>query len=256
MLSYCFEGNRAKAMWSSRVDPEVLAHWGSSPELDFNSDLQSAFDQEMGSNVNSRVRYLRPRQVHGSLAVELGVTQEEALDGTPVGEDVGSRVGPTLNVGDAEFVEADAVIAWTSRTAPVVLAADCLPIALYCCETSGVAAVHGGWRGLLGGVLSSASSLLRRGGSGIVLGAVGPYIHRECYEFLGPEQELVVGHFGKDVVDQGHLDLTRVLGSACDEAGVELVFDAGICTGCDPRYPSARKEGTKERLALAVGMRE
>src|SRR5262245_13587512 len=58
---------------------------------------------------------------------------------------------------------------------PLVMTADCLPVAL--AGSGGVAMAHGGWRGLAGGILERAAEAVRAEGA-----AVGPGIGPCCYE--------------------------------------------------------------------------
>lgn len=250
MLSFLFPEGAATALWSSSSEGSVLAQWGSSAVLDSASSLQRAFDRVAQVDEGREVRYVRPRQVHGSTVIEV-----DRLWGSlkRSGDSLAEELAPPSH--GTSFAEADAVVSWSSIGAPVVLTADCLPIALYCAETGGIAAVHAGWRGLVGGVLAETCRLLRRGRSdATIVGAIGPYIHQECYEFKGPEQDLVASRFGPGVFDHDHLNLSLVVEQVCAGEEVDLAFDCGICTGCDPNYPSSRIGGSQERLALAVVM--
>ncbi|MGH2984189.1 MAG: polyphenol oxidase family protein, partial [Solirubrobacterales bacterium] len=58
---------------------------------------------------------------------------------------------------------------------PLVMVADCLPIALT--GRGGVAIVHGGWRGLAGGIVATAAERVEAEAA-----AIGPGIGPCCYE--------------------------------------------------------------------------
>ena len=109
----------------------------------------------------------------------------------------------------------------------LVLAADCLPIAL--ASPRRVAMVHGGWRGLAEGVLERA---LERFEEGPVAAAVGPGIGPCCYE-VGAE---VLDAFADlPGVSSGRmLDLKAVARRRLEAAGVGRVEDVGLCTSCHP----------------------
>lgn len=79
--------------------------------------------------------------------------------------------------------EADGLIG-TGRAAVAVYTADCLPILLADSRQQQVAAVHGGLKGILGGVLSNAiRQLCERGATPDSLFiAIGPAIGPCCYE--------------------------------------------------------------------------
>ncbi len=108
--------------------------------------------------------------------------------------------------------------------------ADCLPIAL--AGDGGVAIVHGGWRGLAGGVIAAGVDALRSrlGVSGPIDAAIGPGAGGCCYE-TGPDVRAAFG--GRDAPGVGRrLDLKEVARRQLVDAGVARVHDVGICTLC------------------------
>ena len=65
--------------------------------------------------------------------------------------------------------------------AAVVFIADCLPVLL--AAPGAVAALHGGWRPLAGGIVDEGVGALREvGGDGPVVAALGPGARGCCYE--------------------------------------------------------------------------
>ncbi len=79
-----------------------------------------------------------------------------------------------------EFQRCDGL--WTDEPGRgvMLLAADCLPVALTRTNgTPAVAVLHVGWRGLLGGIVESGAAAL---GGGKLAGAIGPGIGACCYE--------------------------------------------------------------------------
>ena len=141
-----------------------------------------------------------------------------------------------------EHPERDGV--WTDRAgeAVVVLSADCLPIAL--CRGGpqpAIAAVHAGWRGLLGGVLDAA---VRELGSAALHAALGPAIGRCCYEVGSEVAGPFRARFGADVARAGHLDLRLAARLALEQLGVEKIETVDLCTACDEgRFFSHRRDG-------------
>jgi YfiH family protein len=155
------------------------------------------------------------RQVHGArVAIDAGAAVHEA-DGQ-----VATRVA------GAGF-------------APIVLTADCLPIALSGPE--GVAMLHGGWRGLAAGIVDEGVRAL---GGRIDGAAIGPGAGVCCYE-AGDEVHAAFAHLGPAVRSGRNADLKAVARAKLAEAGVELeqVVDAGLCTMCDDRFFSHRRDG-------------
>lgn len=134
--------------------------------------------------------------------------------------------------------EADGQATRLPGVAPMVLVADCLPVALS--TGDGVAMLHGGWRGLAGGILERGVATLRGlGARGDVHAAIGPGAGPCCYE-AGEEVHAAIGHsVGANV------DLKAAAAERLRAAGVAEVQDVGICTICDERFFSHRRSGGK-----------
>ncbi|MGZ6697705.1 MAG: polyphenol oxidase family protein, partial [Solirubrobacteraceae bacterium] len=124
--------------------------------------------------------------------------------------------------------DADGLVTAAAHLAPLVLVADCLPVALISPEAVGV--LHAGWRGLHGGILAAGVRALRELGATRVAAAVGPGIGPCCYE-VGDEVRAAFG------TSQRTLDLPAIAAGQLAAAGVEEVHDAGLCTHC------ARRDG-------------
>ena len=150
------------------------------------------------------------RQVHGADVVVV----DEAVPGYVTG------------VG-----EADGVATGTRDVAVGVHVADCLPIAVG--GAGGVAMLHGGWRGLAGGVVAEGVRALRAlGARGELEAVIGPGAGGCCYETAEEVREL----FRSYGASRGRLlDLKAVAGAQLHEAGVAGVRDLGICTICSER---------------------
>jgi hypothetical protein len=160
------------------------------------------------------------RQVHGADVVVVA----EPIDGYVVG----------LAQGDAVATAARAV-------ATAVHVADCLPIAVG--GDGAVATLHGGWRGLAGGIVPAGVRALRElGVEGELQAAIGPGVGGCCYE-TGDE---VRAHFSAYDANRGRLlDLKAVAAAQLREAGVGVVEDCSLCTICSPpgRLFSHRRDG-------------
>jgi YfiH family protein len=132
-------------------------------------------------------------------------------------------------------VDADGQVTDRADVSPIVLVADCVPIALVAPE--GVAMLHAGWRGLAGGIVAEGVQRLRGLGAGRMAAAVGPGAGPCCYE-VGEEVHAAFGTSGRTV------DLKAVAQARLVEAGVEEIHDCGLCTMCDPeRFFSHRRDG-------------
>jgi purine-nucleoside/S-methyl-5'-thioadenosine phosphorylase / adenosine deaminase len=140
--------------------------------------------------------------------------------------------------------EVDAHATADPELTPLVMVADCLPVAL--AGPRGVAMAHCGWRGLAGGIVSKAAEAVRAEAA-----AVGPGIGPCCYE-VGEE---VLSEFANlDGVAEGRmLDLAAVATALLGRAGVAAVEMSGLCTKCNPDlFYSHRRDG--ERTGRQAGL--
>jgi YfiH family protein len=148
----------------------------------------------------------------------------------------------------AEPPEADGQATARAGLAPIVLTADCLPIAI--AAPAAVAMVHAGWRGLAGDVVGEGVRAVRElGGTGSLAAAIGPGAGPCCYE-VGDEVRAAFAAHGEAVVDGRNLDLKAIAGRELDAAGVAEVHDSGICTICgDPAlwFSHRRDDGVTGR---------
>lgn len=125
--------------------------------------------------------------------------------------------------------------------APLVLSADCLPVALG--GEGAVAALHAGWRGLAAGVLEQGVIALRElgAGEGEITALIGPGAGPCCYE-VG--EEVHTAFAGRHRYGQ-NIDLRAIARDRLLAAGVTEVRDVEVCTICDERYFSHRREGER-----------
>lgn len=131
----------------------------------------------------------------------------------------------------------DAHVTTRQDIAPIVLAADCLPIALS--TESAVAIVHAGWRGIVDGVIEAAIEALRAAGRADTLHAmIGPGAGPCCYQVAGEARERLRPHLVGD-----HADLKAAAGKRIADAGADSLRDLGLCTICDDRFFSHRRSG-------------
>lgn len=151
---------------------------------------------------------------------------------------VRARPGREHDAGDRPRADGQATA--LTGVGTMVLAADCLPVALGC--AGAVAMVHAGWRGLAAGVLEQGVWALRElVGAEPIVAIVGPGAGVCCYE-VGPE---VHDAFGGAHSRHGHIDLRAVAHDRLVAAGVAEVRDVAVCTICEPRYFSHRREGAR-----------
>ena len=140
--------------------------------------------------------------------------------------------------------EVDAHSTDNQALTPLVMVADCLPIAM--AGPGGVAMAHCGWRGLAGGIAAQTARAIDA-----TAAAVGPGIGPCCYE-VG--EEVLAGFQDLDDVAEGRmLDLTAVARALLARAGVTDVESADLCTSCNPElFYSHRRDG--ERTGRQAGL--
>lgn len=145
--------------------------------------------------------------------------------------------------------EADALVTEERDFALTVAVADCAPVVLVGGEADIVAMVHSGWRGTLAGISGKAA----RAVGGKVRAYIGPCIRSCCYEVSEELAEEFAGRFGPGVVSGRYLSVPDAIGRDLGEAGVEEVYDLGLCTGCrTDLFYSHRKQGPGTGRALAA----
>jgi YfiH family protein len=154
------------------------------------------------------------------LAAALGLDPEQVVFALQVH---GTRL--IRQPSSEQLPEADGHVVTEPGPAPMVLAADCLPVALH--GPAGLAMVHAGWRGLAGGILGAAAEAVEA-----ETAAIGPGIGPCCYE-VGDEVLEAFGDLGEGAVAGRMLDLPEVARRRLAEAGVARVESAGLCTSCE-----------------------
>jgi YfiH family protein len=160
--------------------------------------------------------------------------------------------------------EADALVTDRPGLLLGVRTADCLPLLVADPEHRAVAAIHAGWRGILGGILAEVlRQMAARFGSRpeALLVAVGPAIGPCCYE-VGPE---VAAQFRelfperKDLDARTRLDLAEAARRQLRKAGVpeERLAVASMCTRCGTEeFYSWRRDGPQAgRMLSVIGIR-
>ena len=169
------------------------------------------------------------------LAERVGVAPEWVAMGWQVhGSDLQEWTEPPASRfadPDADLRRVDGHLTDLDGVALLVLAADCLPVAL--AAGGRVAMLHCGWRGLAAGIVERAV----RHFDDAPAAAIGPGIGHCCYEV------------GREVLDAfdapgPHLDLRAVAVRKLEDAGVTDVQHVDLCTSCDPElFFSHRRDG-------------
>ncbi len=161
--------------------------------------------------------------------------------------------------------EGDALVTEVPHAALGIQVADCFPLLIADKERRAVAAVHAGWRGTHGRIVSQTIKRMRKefdSDPRRLVAAIGPGIRECCYE-VGAEVATAFEdvfpnvRVARESTRASHylLDLRAALGAQFAESGVieENVHDLGLCTRCHAeKFFSFRKQGTRAGRLMAV----
>lgn len=167
----------------------------------------------------------------------------------------GDDVVVVTRPGEHAGAHADGAVTAEPGCALAVRTADCAPVVLV--GEAAVGVVHAGWQGLAAGIVARTVAALRTLDEGPLVAHLGPCIRPGCYEFAGPELDLLAHRFGdrvRAVTAWGTpaLDLPAAVGAALAEVGVATVHDGSGCTACDRRWFSHRARAEPERIATVA----
>jgi len=147
--------------------------------------------------------------------------------------------GRFLEPGAEPFPRSDGLATSLRGRPMMLLAADCIPVAIASADGERLAVLHAGWRGLEAGIVEAGAQAV----GGEVVAAVGPGAGPCCYEVGADVAERLQSRFGADVVREGRADLWLCARRALEAAGASAVAVAGECTICNPgRYFSHRRD--------------
>jgi hypothetical protein len=150
------------------------------------------------------------------------------------------------------YTEEDGQATALPDAACAVFVADCVPVLL--AADGAVAALHGGWRGLAGGILAEGTRALEElGGRGPVRAAIGPSARGCCYEVGEEVHAAFAGYDARR--GERNLALEVVVRDQLAAAGVREIHDTGLCTMCaDPAllFSHRRDAGRTGRQAGLV----
>ena len=150
--------------------------------------------------------------------------------------------------------QADALVTDDPSRALSVRVADCLPVLLASADGRRVAAVHAGWRGVLGGAVPAAV----RAGGPFDLAAVGPGIGFDAFEVGAEVVDLFREAFGEGPFlraqgAKGHIDLPAIVDRQLRDLGIARIDRTDRCTHRDAgEFFSHRRDGSPTGRGAAV----
>jgi len=190
--------------WSFRGDHNHIAFLGKGPQR----QRQRAFEDVVG---NPGLRLSWPDQIHSATVV---AAHERGSCGN-----------------------ADALTTTERGVALSIATADCVPIVI--AGQRRLAAIHAGWRGLVGRVIQGTLDELAEEPSSLKAW-IGPAIGACCYE-VGEDVASQVTDASDPAVrihrePRPHLDLAAAAEWQLSRAGVEQVHTVSVCTRCSPAW--------------------
>ena len=132
-----------------------------------------------------------------------------------------------------------------------IMSADCFGVLLF--DPKGIiAAVHAGRAGATLGIVTEAITAMRTLGAQNISAIISPGIHQCCYE-ISPQ---LAKSYNPKYLQGRHLDIKALLYDQLRAENVESITDFAICTACNRRYYSYRREGRTGRFASIIWMEE
>lgn len=152
--------------------------------------------------------------------------------------------------------DTDALVTFEDSLTIGVRTADCVPVLMYAPDVKGVAAVHAGWKGTLGGIVDNTLDVLMKKGADLsrLLVAFGPSISKAAYEV----DEDLAARFASagfseliyypDAAAKPHIDLqgvntARLINRGVSAENIHLHSGCTMLSSRDnfPLYPSYRR---------------
>ena len=175
----------------------------------------------------------------------------------------GDRVVPIATVREADApIDADAVTGHASGDHCAVRTADCLPILMCASDGSEIAAAHGGWRGVLAGIIENTVAALQAN-PGDLLVWLGPAISQENFEVGDEVREAFVVEepnasrfFIPNERGRWQADLYGLARLRLHKCGVRSIYGAHWCTYADPeRFYSYRRGADTGRMVSFIHLK-
>jgi YfiH family protein len=155
---------------------------------------------------------------------------------------------------------------WTDQLpgALGIKVADCLPVSLIDQTSRTAANIHAGWKGSAANIVGRTIAILEEKSefrSGRAQVWLGPSIRQCCFEVgeevvekLRPLVPEVESFLDRSRGERPYLDLVGVNRRILQRAGVPdgAVWDSGLCTRCDGRLHSWRRDGAAAGRVLSI----
>ncbi len=166
----------------------------------------------------------------------------------------GNRV---VRAESADNFEADASFSDNKNIICAVMTADCLPLLLCSQDGSCIAAVHGGWRGLLAGVIENTVASMQQKH---LLAWMGPAIGPKCFQVSEEVRAAFIDKkadyskaFSKQENDKWLADIYLIARITLAAIGITRIYGGEYCTVTDHnRFYSYRRDGETGRMSTMI----
>jgi polyphenol oxidase len=164
-----------------------------------------------------------------------------------------------INTNDSfDNINADGVFSFNTQSVCTVLTADCIPVLCYSEYGDMVAALHCGWKGLIGGIIEQFMEEVKMDSQKLHFW-LGRSICKECYEI---KEDFIVELKNNDVdtkslinhkLGRMYMDLKQLCQDIILSLDVGSVEVSQWCTICNnDQFFSYRKEKTSKRFASMI----
>ena len=186
--------------------------------------------------------------------------EDAPLDAVFLNQVHGARVVTIKDIRSAtSLLDADAVTGNRAGDICCVRTADCLPLLLCAKDGSEVAAVHGGWRGVLAGVIENTVAALKTRPSAL-LAWLGPAISQPAFEVGGEVRDAYnrrdphsAACFAPNARGRWQADLYGLGRMRLADAGVTAIYGGNFCTfGDRERFYSYRRNPICGRMVTFI----
>jgi len=153
----------------------------------------------------------------------------------------------------------DAMVTDVPGLGLMIQQADCQAVLFFDPVNRAVGIAHSGWRGSVANIIAKTVATMSASygtDPGKLRAAVSPSLGPCCGEFVNHRRELP-DSFRAFEVRPDHFDFWAVSRHQLGQAGVrdENITVAGVCTVCDRRFFSYRRDGTTGRNGSVIGLR-
>lgn len=154
----------------------------------------------------------------------------------------------------------DSIITRSKNLPLMVMVADCIPILMFDDKKGIIAAIHAGRNSTFLEISKKTAEVFIEKFSSnpkdisVVLGAS---IQKCCYEVSDELSKIVENSFGKEFVENNHIDLQGINKKQLNDLGIKNIEISDICTKCGNKpYFSYRKDKKTGRFAGIIILKD